>query len=402
MGQSWRHSRNPLRGPDQAAAGRCLPRAPLEGAQATEAAVWSTAAEDSITGSTLSPARSPARGRACQLCLPRPVPPHSRGGGLRAHAPGSGMAATARARGPDSQPPDGPTGRLGNASGTSRVCGSAQDPQPGNGRWSASHRAARFLRPPRSVLRCPVPARPQARSRGCTNVLTARAGLGQWRRSKFNNKKNGSERELRTRPGIRAAQSVLGARGLLGKRGAKSFGLNCVQICENVKTQTPTFQFFHKTKVSRWAGPPGNPPGRAVATQGPRMGRGEKRARLDGGGCSRATAGLKHNFSLSQETVLYLCPPGRNRRRETRTDAPSRPGPAQEDGPDARKLCRAAGVAVLPEREAAWGPAPWGDAEREEQRAEAVPCQDEGPPGPGARAEETPATGTGTCPGRAT
>lgn len=119
-------------------------------------------------------------------------------------------------------------------------------------------------------------------------------------------------------------------------------------------------------------------------------------------GCSRATAGLKHNFSLSQETVLYLCPPGRNRRRETRTDAPSRPGPAQEDGPDARKLCRAAGVAVLPEREAAWGPAPWGDAEREEQRAEAVPCQDEGPPGPGARAEETPATGTGTCPGRAT
>lgn len=284
MGQSWRRSRNPLRGPDQAAAGRCLPRAPLEGAQATEAAVWSTAAEDSITGSTLSPARSPTRGRACQLCLPRPVPPHSRGGGLRAHAPGSGMAATARARGPDSQPPDGPTGRLGNASGTSRVCGSAQDPQPGNGRWSASHRAARFLRPPRSVLRCPVPARPQARSRGCTNVLTARAGLGQWRRSKFNNKKNGSERELRTRPGIRAAQSVLGARGLLGKRGAKSFGLNCVQICENVKTQTPTFQFFHKTKVSRWAGPPGNPPGRAVATQGPRMGRGEKRARLDGGG----------------------------------------------------------------------------------------------------------------------
>lgn len=47
----------------------------LEGAQATEAAVWSTAAEDSITGSTLSPARSPAWGRACQLCLPRPVPP---------------------------------------------------------------------------------------------------------------------------------------------------------------------------------------------------------------------------------------------------------------------------------------------------------------------------------------
>lgn len=109
--------------------------------------------------------------------LSPPVPPHSRGGGLSTHARGSGMAATHRARGPGAQPPDRPAGRLGAAQAPPRVCSSAHDPRPGDGRWSAPHRAARFWLPPRSVLQGSVPAQPQARSGGSRNVLTARAGL---------------------------------------------------------------------------------------------------------------------------------------------------------------------------------------------------------------------------------
>lgn len=92
----------------------------------------------------------------------------------------------------------------------------------------------------------------------------------------------------------------------MGKRDSKNFSLNCVQICENVKTQTPTFQFFHKTKVSRWAGLPGNPPGGAVTTQGPRLGRGEKRVRLDGGGVRGPPQVLKIT-SLFLKKLSCIC-----------------------------------------------------------------------------------------------